>query len=127
MLLAEEYGERHWIWRTGMPPKALRSWWETQWEWPGKATRLPGTIEWVDAVLFEGDGNHEVWSRRADADEPHSPEYDIRMAPAGTFKAHMFRNDDSSGLWTPTGEKIRHAGHDGDRVYFTPGWDETEH
>ncbi len=109
VLLSEEYDEQFWIWRTGLSADGLRQWWEAQETTVIEIRTLPGTAERVTAILFAGDGTHEIWSRHADANAPDSPEYTIRRAPPNSWTGRLWR-DQNSALWPPTGETILHAG-----------------
>jgi hypothetical protein len=112
VLLSVEYDEESWVWQSGLTAEALRRWWEAQ-ESSAIASRdLRRTVQSVAAIRFAGNGAHEIWSRRKDADAATSPEYAIWRAPATAWTGRLWQ-DMNSGLWTPTRETIFHAG-------FTP-------
>ena len=85
VFLEEEYGYRHWVWRTGLTERELISWWSSQEVMTdSNLDYLPGELK--EVTLEEV--SHQSFS----------------------FHAHIHMNDDSY-LKLPSGEKVFHAGY----------------
>ena len=102
LFLVEEYGYRHWIWRTGMSAKDLTSFWANlpsvapHFMDPSKT--LPGEFQ---EVTRHGKGIYSDASREKPVN--------VVQLEKPFWEGHIHMDDDSY-LLTPAGERLVHQG-----------------
>ena len=101
VLVAEEFGWRHYLWQPDMTPKALVRWWRTQEHPPSPYTDFPG---WI----------HPVWSTNPE-------DRDERRFVIGSKEKGW------SEFTIPEDAWYIHTHDDDDSVLIAPGWMDEEY
>ena len=107
--LEEEYGYRHWVWKTGMTKQELKDWWEAL-ETVSPFFYNPG--ETLPGELIQVQSMSEKFMEEADKTQDRETLEKILaegVHPSEGWTGHIHEDDDSC-LCSPEGEFIFHRG-----------------
>jgi len=111
--LDEEYGYRQWKWETGMNALDLEEWWSSLLSVAPyffcPADGLPGTLTQIPETYVITEGEWAAYERGDLSADAITALMDERNAQPKGWTGHIHQDDDS-GLTSPEGRIIRHAG-----------------